>query len=92
VICNLCKILLELGLRILMSHQEEKSLFSSALDLAMGLRMMEIGRQGTQGCRLFRVYRLWISQLALFDAMYLGCMHLLKPVKAGQATVNCCFW
>lgn len=47
MICNLCKMFLQLGLRILINEPSntEKPI-SSALDLALGLRMVEIGRQG----------------------------------------------
>lgn len=47
---------------------------------------------GYKGCLASRVSQPWVSQQALSDAMYLGRMYLLKPVRAGQATVDCCFW
>lgn len=74
MVCNVCKIFLELGLRILVNEPSVGEMpLSSTVGPAFGLRMMEMGDRVPKGSP------------GLSLALHLGCLHLLGPVRAGQA-------
>lgn len=84
MICNLCKILLELGLRILVI---EPSVGEKPLFICFGpcLGSENDGNRETGYKRVPTLQGLKTLELSAgSDAVYLGRMYLLKPVKAGQ--------
>lgn len=106
VMCNVCKLSLRLGFRILVSEPskgKKKNLIFICFGPCLGSNddgnRVEMGRQGRKGCLLFgglRDCESWVSKMALRHCMCklwsvcLGCVHLLEPVTAGQ-TMHSCF-
>lgn len=93
MVCNLCKILLEWGLRILVNEPTigEKPLF---IYFGPCLGSEDDGNRETGYKRVptSQGPEALDPSLALRDAACLGCAHLLGPAGARQATRNHCSW